>query len=82
MKKITVIYSNLCEANGAFLGQLREWLDGYDIEISAAAYHEASTALNPCKGVGSFLGKGKYEIYTLYFILSFPYALSDITLSN
>ena len=53
MKKITVIYSNLCEANGAFLGQLREWLDGYDIEISATAYHEASTALKSMQGSGN-----------------------------
>ena len=59
MKKITVIFSNLCEANGAFLGQLREWLDGYDIEISAAAYHEASTALKSMQRSGKLFRERK-----------------------
>lgn len=40
MKKIEVIYSPLCEACGAFIGQLREWLQGTDTEIVAVPFQE------------------------------------------
>lgn len=33
-----VIYSPLCEQNGAFLGQLEEWLEGKDIEMIAIPF--------------------------------------------
>ncbi|BBF42515.1 hypothetical protein lbkm_1197 [Lachnospiraceae bacterium KM106-2] len=42
MKKITVLYSPLCEANGAFLGKLEEWLKDQEVEIEAIPYHKAS----------------------------------------
>lgn len=41
MKKVTVVYSPLCEANGAFLGELHEWLDGTYVEIEEIAYNTA-----------------------------------------
>jgi len=43
MESITVIYSPLCEANGAFLGRLEEWLEDKNIEIVAIPF-DAITA--------------------------------------
>lgn len=34
MKTIDVIYSPICEANGAFLGQLEEWIKDTDVKIN------------------------------------------------
>lgn len=39
MKTIDVIYSPICEANGAFLGQLEEWLKGTDVKINYISYN-------------------------------------------
>lgn len=38
MKIIDVVYSPICEANGAFLGQLEEWLEGTDVKINYIPY--------------------------------------------
>lgn len=39
MKTIDVVYSPICEANGAFLGQLEEWLEGTDVKINYIPYN-------------------------------------------
>lgn len=38
MKTIDVVYSPICEANGAFLGQLEEWLKDTDVKINYIPY--------------------------------------------
>jgi len=43
MKSVTVVYSPLCVHNGAFLGQLKEWLNGKDIEIHAVPFNRITT---------------------------------------
>lgn len=40
MKTIDVIYSPICEANGAFIGQLEEWLEGADVKINYISYND------------------------------------------
>lgn len=42
MKKILVIYSPLCEANGAFIGLIHEWLKDKNIEIELCPYDIAT----------------------------------------
>jgi hypothetical protein len=41
MKELKVIYSPLCEANGSFIGQLREWLVGKDVRLSVVPFDKA-----------------------------------------
>jgi hypothetical protein len=38
MKSLTVVYSPLCEGNGAFLGQLEEWLHGTDVTLCSIPF--------------------------------------------
>jgi hypothetical protein len=45
MKELEVIYSPLCEANGAFIGQLREWLDGKDVRLCVIPFDEAKESV-------------------------------------
>ena len=33
MQIIEVVYSPLCEATGAMIGKLRQWLEGTDVQI-------------------------------------------------
>lgn len=40
MKKIEVVYSPLCEATGAFIGKLKEWLKDTAVEIEVIPFHE------------------------------------------
>lgn len=41
MKILTVIYSPLCEANGSFIENLKNWLHGQDVEIQVYPFHLA-----------------------------------------
>ena len=41
MKRIIAVYSPLCEATGAFLGQIKEWLEGTDVVIEECPYNRA-----------------------------------------
>lgn len=45
-RKLTVVYSPLCEANGAFLGQLKAWLAGTDVEIEAYPFDKTPPKYN------------------------------------
>lgn len=38
MRTIDVVYSPICEANGAFLGYIEEWLQGTDVNINYISY--------------------------------------------
>jgi hypothetical protein len=40
MRTIEVVYSPLCETNGAFIGKLTEWLEETDVNIKILPYHE------------------------------------------
>lgn len=40
MKTLEAVYSPLCEANGAFLGKLREWLEDTEVCINAIPFNE------------------------------------------
>lgn len=42
MKEIEVIFSPICEASGAFLGLLTEWLDNTDVKIISMAFNSCS----------------------------------------
>lgn len=42
MMEIEVIYSPICEASGAFLGLLAEWLENTDVKISSMAFNSFS----------------------------------------
>lgn len=60
MKTIDVIYSPICEANGAFIGQLEEWLEGTDIKINYVSYNNLTmkeSAWYKAKGLISKDGK-------------------------
>lgn len=43
MRQIDVIYSPICEANGAFLGQLEEWLEETDVIINYISYNKITS---------------------------------------
>ncbi len=43
MKSLVVIYSPLCEYNGAFLGQLEEWFSNIDLEIITIPFDKPTT---------------------------------------
>ncbi|MCD2346779.1 hypothetical protein [Clostridium guangxiense] len=53
MKTIDVIYSPICEANGAFLEQLEEWLKGTDVKINYIPYDSLTS-----KEVGWYKAQG------------------------
>lgn len=38
MKEIEVVYSPICEAAGAMIGKLKEWLDGLEVQIHIFPY--------------------------------------------
>lgn len=42
MRNIEVVYASLCEANGAFLGKLREWLKDTDISVEIIPFDQLS----------------------------------------
>lgn len=41
MREIEAVYSPLCEASAAFIGQLREWLAGTDVRVTAIPFHQS-----------------------------------------
>lgn len=60
MKAIDVVYSPICEANGAFLGQLEEWLEDADVKINYISYDSlTSKELEWYKAQGGMCEKGK-----------------------
>lgn len=60
MKEIDVIYSPICEANGAFLGQLEEWLEETDVSINYISYDNlGSRELEWYKSEGLMRENGK-----------------------
>lgn len=40
MKELYAVYSPVCEANGAFLGQLQEWFDGTGVRINPVPFNK------------------------------------------
>jgi len=57
MKSIVVIYSPLCEYNGAFLGQLEEWFNNIDLEIITIPFDKLTTReLEWYKAAGVVIG--------------------------
>lgn len=63
MKTIDVIYSPLCEANGAFMGQLEEWLEGTDVKINYISYNNLTTKETSWyKAKGLICNNGKLTI--------------------
>jgi len=55
MKELEVIYSPLCEANGAFIGQLREWLDGKDVRLCMVPFDEAEESVKKDRHENCFI---------------------------
>jgi len=60
MKTIDAIYSPICEANGAFLGQLEDWLEGTEVKINYIPYDSLTPKeVEWYKAQGSMSEKGK-----------------------
>lgn len=60
MKTIDVVYSPICEANGAFLGQLEEWLEDTDVKTNYIPYNSLTPKeVEWYKAQGSMCEKGR-----------------------
>lgn len=52
MRKIEVVYSPICEATGAMIGKLKQWLEETDIQISIYPFHLCPRRLKDKLGRG------------------------------
>lgn len=57
MRKIEVVYSPLCEATGAMIEKLKQWLDGTDIEIKLFSFDNCPERLKEkyCQNENCFI---------------------------
>ncbi len=55
MKRIEVVYSPLCEANGAFIGQLKEWLADKDVQVAVIPFDRADKTLGTGRDENCFI---------------------------
>lgn len=77
MKSVTVVYSPLCVHNGAFLGQLKEWLDGKDIEIHAVPFNRITTQEMEWYRSAELLDKNDFFKKSVFFDVFFEGKLID-----